>query len=77
MLTTINNKPVHHLRLDMNFLKALWVWPVLDTNHGALLLPRPKGEFFFITIDIEVDFSGSNINLGFCSVQEGSPKDES
>jgi hypothetical protein len=22
-------------------------------NHGALILPRPKGNFFFITIDIE------------------------
>jgi len=36
----------------------------------------PEGEFFFITMDIEADFSGSNNNLGSCSAQDGSPKDE-
>ena len=45
-------------------------------NHGALLLPRPEGKFFFITMDIEVDFSCSNIDLGSYSAQEGSPNDE-
>jgi hypothetical protein len=42
-----------------------------------MLLHGPEGELFFITMDIEADLSGSNINLGFCSAQEGSPKDES
>ena len=45
-------------------------------NHGALLLLGAEGEFFFITMDIEVDFSCSNIDLGSCSAQEGSPNDE-
>ena len=70
------HRPVHHFRLDMDLPQALWVCPILDMNHGALLLPRPEGEFFFITMDIEADFSCSNINLGSCSAQEGSTKDE-
>ena len=45
-------------------------------NHGALFFPGPEGEFFFITIDIEADFSSSNINLSSYSAQERSPKDK-
>jgi hypothetical protein len=61
----------------MDLPQALWVWPIFDTNHGALLLSGPEGEFFFISMDIETDFPRSNINLGFCSAQERLPQDES
>jgi hypothetical protein len=54
----------------------LWIWPVLDPYHGSLLLLRPKVKLLFFAIDVEADFSGSNINLHHRSAQERSPKDE-
>jgi hypothetical protein len=36
----------------------------------------PKLKLFFLAVDIEADFSSSNINLSFCGAQEWSPKDE-
>ena len=67
---------VHQLSLYLNFSNALWVWPIYDLDHGALLLPRPEVKLFIFAINVEADFSGSNINLSSRSVQEGSPKDE-
>jgi hypothetical protein len=29
------------LRLYLNFLYALWIRPIFDANHGALLLSGP------------------------------------
>ena len=70
------NMAVHQLRLYLNLFNAMWVRPVLVMNHGALLLSGHEVKLFFFAIDIEVDFSGSNINLSSYSAQEGSPKDE-
>jgi len=67
---------IHQLRLNLNLLDALWVRPVLDSNHGALLLPGPEFELFLVAIDVEADFSGSNIDLCSHSAEERSPKDE-
>ena len=67
---------VHQLRLYLNLLYSLWIQPILDTDHGALLLLGPKVKLLFFAIDVEADFSGSNINLCSCSAEEGSPKDE-
>ena len=67
---------VHQLRLYLNLLYALWVQPVLDFDHGALLLLGPKVELLFFAIDVEADFSSSNINLCSSCAEEGSPKDE-
>jgi hypothetical protein len=64
------------LRLNFNLLYALWVRPVLDTDHGALLLSVPKVKLFFFAIDVEAHFSSSNINLSSYSAKEWSPKDE-
>jgi hypothetical protein len=66
----------HWLRLDSNFFDSWQIWPVPNTDHGALLLPRPKGELFLIAIDIEVDFSSPDINLSSYSAQKGSHKDK-
>ena len=70
------DKAVHQMRLYLNLLCALWVRPILDSYHGALLLPRSKVELLFLAIDVEADFSSSNINLCSCGDEERSPKDE-
>ena len=67
---------VHQLRLYLNLFNAMWVRPVLVMNHGALLLSGHEVKLFFFAIDIEVDFSGSNINLCSSGAKEKSPKDE-
>ena len=45
------------------FLYASWIWPKLDFDHRALLNLGLKWEPFFLAVDIEADFSGSNIDL--------------
>ena len=67
---------VHQLRLYFNLLYALWVRPILDSYHGALLLPRPKVKLFLFVVDVEADFSSSNINLCSRGAEEWLPKDE-
>ena len=42
----------------------------------ALFWSCLEGELFFLAINMEFDFSGSNINVRICSTQEGSPKYE-
>ena len=46
---------VHQLRLYLDLLYALWIRPVLDSYHGALLLPGSKVKLFFFAIDVEED----------------------
>jgi len=72
----LDDKAVHQLRLDFNLPYALWVWPVLDPYHGALLLPGLEVKLLFLSIDIEADFFSSNIDLHSRSAQERSPQDE-
>ena len=67
---------VHQLRLYLNLLYALWIRPIVDMDHGALLLPWPKVKLLFFAIDVEADFSGSNNNLCSCGAEEWSPQDE-
>ena len=67
---------VHQLRLYLNPLYALWVLPILDKDHGALLLLGPKVKLLLLAIDVEADFSGSNINLCSRGAEERSPKNE-
>ena len=43
---------------------------------GALFWSWLEGESLFLAIDMEFDFSGSDINVRICSTQEGSPKYE-
>jgi peptide deformylase len=43
---------------------------------GAMFWSWLEGESLFLAIDMEFDFSGSDINVCICSAQEGSPKDE-
>ncbi len=54
----------------------LWVRPVLDSDHGALLRPRLKLKLFFLAIDVETDTPRSNVNVGLCSAKEWTPQDE-
>ena len=65
---------VHQLRLYFNLLYALWIWPILDTDHVALLLPGPKVKLLFFAIDVKADFSGSNINLCSYGAENGRPR---
>ena len=44
--------------------------------YGSWLLPGPKVKFLLLAIDVEADFSSSNINLSSCGAEERSPKDE-
>ena len=67
---------VHQMRLNANFSYALWIRPILDSDHGALLLSSPKVELLLFTIDFEADFSSSNINLCSRGAEERPPKDE-
>jgi hypothetical protein len=54
----------------------LWIWLILDSDHGALLLSRLEVKLLFFTIDVEANFFGSNIILCSHCAQEGPPKDE-
>jgi hypothetical protein len=50
--------------LDFNLPYALWVRSIFDTDHGALLLMSgPKLKLLLLAIDVEADFSCSNIDL--------------
>ena len=73
---TFLDEVVHQLRLYFNLLYVLWIRLILDMDHGALLLPGPKVKLLFFAIDVEADFSSSNINLCSSCAEEGSPKDE-
>jgi hypothetical protein len=64
------------LRLYLNLFNDLWVWPILDADHGTLFLSGPKVKLFFFSIDIEADFSSPNTNLCYHSAKERAPKDE-
>ena len=55
---------------------ALWVWPILDFDHGALLYLGLEEELLFLAIDVETDFSSSNIDLYPRSAQEWTSKDK-
>ena len=55
---------------------ALWVWPILDFDHGALLYLGLEEELLFLAIDVETDFSSSNIDLYPHSAQEWTSKDK-
>jgi hypothetical protein len=53
------------------------VQPILDADHlGDLLWSGPKLEFFFFSIDVEMEYSSSNINVCSRGAEEWSPKDE-
>jgi hypothetical protein len=68
---------IYDLRLNFHLFFALLVWPVCDAYHLAFFLTsRPKLRLFFFAIDVEVDFSGSNINLCSYGAKEWSPKNE-
>jgi hypothetical protein len=43
---------------------------------GALFWSWLEGKLLFLAIDMEFNFSGSDINVSICSAQERSPKDE-
>jgi hypothetical protein len=49
--------------LYFNLFYALWVHPIFDANHGALLLSGPEVKLLLFAINVEVDFSGFDINL--------------
>jgi hypothetical protein len=64
------------MRLNFYLSYALLVRPVLDADHFAVfLLSWPKLKLL-LSIDIEVDYFGSNINVVSCSAEEWSPKNE-
>ena len=73
---TFLDEVVHQLRLYFNLLYVLWIRLILDMDHGALLLPGPKVKLLFFAIDVEADFSSSNINLCSQGAEEWLPKDE-
>jgi hypothetical protein len=39
-------------------------------------MSMPKLKLFFFAIDVEADFSSSNVNLCSCGAEEWSPKNE-
>jgi hypothetical protein len=57
------NKVVRLGWRHINFLDALWIWPIFDLDHGASLLSRLESELLCLAIDVEAAFSSSNINL--------------
>ena len=61
---------------DFYLLYPLFIRLVLDPNHGALLLPGPEVKLLLFAIDVEADFSGSNIDLCSSGAEEWSPQDE-
>jgi hypothetical protein len=68
---------VYDLRLNLYLSYALLVWPVLDVDHFAFfLMPGLKPKLLFLAIDVEADFSSSNVNLHPCGAKEWSPKNE-
>ena len=48
----------------------------LPLQFRALFQSWLEGKLLFLPIDVESDFSSSNINVCICSAQEGSPKYE-
>jgi hypothetical protein len=65
------------MRLNFYLSYALLVRPVLDADHFAVfLLSRTKLKLLLLSIDIEADYSSSNINVGSHSAKEWSPKNE-
>jgi hypothetical protein len=44
---------------------------------GALFRSWLESKPFFLSINVKFNFFGSNVNVGICDTQEGSPKNES
>ena len=51
-------------------------FPVENFGLGALLDLWFEGKRLLLTIDVELDFSGSHMNTCICGAQEQPPKDE-
>jgi hypothetical protein len=70
------DEAVHLVWHYFDLLVALWVWPIFDLDHGALLRPGLKRELFFPSIHVEADLSSSNIDHCSSSAQQWPPEDE-
>nr|AAX95215.1 hypothetical protein LOC_Os11g08720 [Oryza sativa Japonica Group]ABA91891.1 hypothetical protein LOC_Os11g08720 [Oryza sativa Japonica Group] len=62
--------------LHFDLLNILRVWPVLDSDRGALFRPRLKLKLFLLPVDMETDTPRSHVNVGSCGAKERTPQNE-